>query len=251
MDNTEKFSGKAELYGRFRPSYPMDIIRYLGGFIKAADTVADIGSGTGKFTKMLCHLGCNIIAVEPNADMIRQAADSLQNYPNITLVRTSAEDTLLADNSVDLVTAAQAFHWFDTESFKAECRRILKKDGKALILWNTADYSTEIVKSMNEIHDRYCKGYSERKGLDTPLNGHPDNIRLFFEGDYETILLRNDLIFDLDSFIGNRLSRSYAPKENEKEYKPFVNQLKEFFEKYQSDGKILIPNITECYIGKV
>lgn len=256
MDNTNLFTDKAEVYSRFRPSYPMDIIRYLSQFIHAENTVADIGAGTGKFTKMLCHLGCNIIAVEPNTEMLLKASDYLLNYPNVTFVKSPAEDTNLADNSVDLITCAQSFHWFDTEAFKKECIRILKPNGKVMLLWNTADYSTEIVKEMNEIHKQYCDGYtkrySERSGLNTPLNGNAKDVKqLFFCGEYENFLLKNDLEFNKEAFIGNRLSRSYAPKQKDKEYKPFVAALESFFAKYQNDGKLIIPNITECYIGKV
>ena len=248
MDNTRLFSDKAEIYDKYRPAYPIEIIRYLSQFVTPADVVADIGAGTGKFTKMLCHLGCNLIAVEPNKEMLLKACDYLQNYDNLTLIRSSAEDTSLAENSIKLITCAQAFHWFDAEAFKKECQRILKPEGKVLVLWNTADYSTEIVKSMNDINERYCKGYSQHE---TPLHGHSENIKLLFDGDYETILLKNDLSFDMESFIGNRLSRSYAPKEKDKNYKPFLAELRQFFEKYQSEGKIVIPNVTECYIGTV
>ncbi len=252
MNGCEKFTGKAELYSKYRPSYPMDIISYLSRFIKASDTVADIGAGTGKFTKMLCHLGCNIIAVEPNSDMLMQASEYLQNYENLTLIKSPAEDTMLADDSVKLVTVAQAFHWFDVKAFKSECHRILKLGGKVMLIWNTADYSKDIIKERNSIADTYCKEFSQKNKSTTPLKGNSEDIKLFFsEGEYETFLLRNDLTYDMDEFLGYELSRSYAPKEEDRSYQPYLRALKEFFTAHQQEGKILIPNVTECYVGTV
>jgi ubiquinone/menaquinone biosynthesis C-methylase UbiE len=251
MNGTEKFIGKADIYDKYRPVYPVDIIRFLAGIVKSADTVADIGAGTGKFTKMLCHLGCNIIAVEPNTEMALKAEENLQNYSNMTVVMSSAEDTMLADESVNLVTCAQSFHWFDTDSFRRECRRILKIGGKAMLIWNTEDYSTEIIKEKNSLAEKYCKEFSDRESSETPLEGSSENIKKFFGGEYQTFLLRNDLTFDRDSFVGYELSRSYAPKKGDKKYEAYSSALKAFFESYQTEGKILIPNITECYFGTV
>jgi SAM-dependent methyltransferase len=254
MSSIDKFSGKAEIYGKYRPAYPMDIIRFISGFIKAADVIADVGAGTGIFTKMLCHVGCNLIAVEPNLDMLMQLSENLRNYDNLTLVKSTAEDTMLASKSVDLVTAAQAFHWFDAEKFRNECRRILKDGGKALLLWNTADYSTDIIKERNSLAEKYCEEFAERKTSDTPLKGNSDGIRLFFGGEYETFLLRNDLELDRESFIGYELSRSYAPREDDKNYKPYAAALRKFFDGHAdggTGGKIVIPNVTECYFGTV
>lgn len=97
--------------------------------LTAESTVADIGAGTGKWTARLLPLGCRICAVEPNGSMRREAERLLGGEPRLTLLGGSAEHTGLPDASVDCVTAAQAFHWFDRERFRAECRRILTPGG--------------------------------------------------------------------------------------------------------------------------
>jgi SAM-dependent methyltransferase len=251
--NTEIFSGKAELYGKNRPAYPKEIVYFISTFIKGADVVADIGAGTGIFTEMLCHLGCNLIAVEPNTDMLMRASENLRDYDNLTLVKSTAEETLLADKSVDLVTAAQSFHWFEPEKFRNECKRILRVNGRVMLMWNTADYSTDIIKERNEIAAKYCAEFAKREKQPSPLKGNSDDIITFFggENEYESYLLRNDLEFDCDGYVGYELSHSYAPKEGDKNFKAYTAALKSFFDSYSEGGKIVIPNVTECYFGTV
>lgn len=249
--STEKFSGKADIYSKYRPAYPKKITEYISTFITdPRSTIADIGAGTGIFTKCLCYLGCNIICVEPNTDMLMKAAENLCNYEKVTFVRSPAEDTMLAENSVDLVTAAQAFHWFDAEKFRDECRRILKPNGKVMLLWNTIENGSELVSQINDISSRYCEDFRTRKGLNTPLNKSSEVLRNFFT-EFDTMIFRNDLQYDMQGFIGNRLSRSYSPKESDENYEPYLKELKMLFDKHSADGKITVPNVTECYIGSV
>lgn len=246
MDNTEKFSGKAEIYAKFRPSYPSELIKMLSGFITPKSVVADIGAGTGLFTKCLCLLGCDIIAVEPNKDMLTQATKALTNYEKVTFVKSPAEDTMLAPNSIDLITVAQAFHWFDTKKFKEECKRILKADGKVLLVWNSLVYDNPIIKELEVINQEYCEEYYAVKSLKIGTDGFSD----FFEN-FDTFIYENNLCFDKDGFIGNRLSRSYAPKKDDKQYNDYIHELEIFFEKHIKNDKIIIPNITECYLGNL
>ena len=131
--NEEKFTGKADVYDKYRPTYPAELVDWL--YEKThAETVADIGAGTGIFTKCLSAKPWSITAVEPNADMLEKLRG---NCPNIEIVNASAENTGIAPASIDLVTAAQAFHWFAKEKFKAECQRIFTTKGRLAVIWNT------------------------------------------------------------------------------------------------------------------
>lgn len=104
--NEEKFSGKAEHYDRYRPSYPDRLIDWL--YEKTgAEAVADIGAGTGKLTSCLAKKPWRVTAVEPNADMLARLKE---NVPEARIIQASAEHTGIKANSVDLVTVAQAFH---------------------------------------------------------------------------------------------------------------------------------------------
>ncbi|MDE7288923.1 MAG: class I SAM-dependent methyltransferase, partial [Oscillospiraceae bacterium] len=106
--NEEKFTGKADVYDKYRPAYPAELIDWL--YEKNhAETVADIGAGTGIFTKCLSAKPWKITAVEPNADMLEKLSG---NFSNIEIVNAPAENTGIAAGRSDLVTAATAFHWF-------------------------------------------------------------------------------------------------------------------------------------------
>lgn len=112
--NTLLFTDKADDYAKFRPSYPDAAVRWLKSKI-FAECVVDIGAGTGIFTQVLLKYFTNVSAIEPNAQM----REKFKNFlPDILCLAASGEATGLADNSVDLITVAQAFHWLDAEKFK-------------------------------------------------------------------------------------------------------------------------------------
>ncbi|REN17172.1 class I SAM-dependent methyltransferase, partial [Mycobacterium tuberculosis] len=100
--------------------------------------VADIGAGTGISTRLFLAAGHPVIAVEPNAAMCEAAEQLLApDYLRLKVADGTAEATGLADNSVGLVAAAQAFHWFDTTAVRREWARILQPEGMALVFWNS------------------------------------------------------------------------------------------------------------------
>ena len=127
MKNTELFSNKAGVYAASRPGYARDAVLYLISLTGvSAPVIADVGSGTGIFSQSLLEEGAQVFAVEPNDDMRQVAEEKLKHFPLFHSVRGSAESTTLADCSVDMITAATSFHWFDFDGFKRECRRIAK-----------------------------------------------------------------------------------------------------------------------------
>ncbi len=135
---TERFTGRVESYRRFRPTYPaavVDLLRRecLLGF---DSQIADIAAGTGLLTEIFLAAGFAVTAVEPNAEM-RTACAALQSrYPKLTLIDGTAEATGLPDHSVDLITVAQAMHWFDLKKTRAEFTRILKPGGWCAVIYN-------------------------------------------------------------------------------------------------------------------
>src|SRR3954471_5425717 len=115
QDSTRRFSSRVGNYVRYRPSYPLAVLDLLKAECSLTErsVIADIASGTGIFTRMLLENGNRVLGVEPNGEMRLAAEEFLRSYSNFTSVAGSAESTSLADHSVDLVTAAQAAHWFD------------------------------------------------------------------------------------------------------------------------------------------
>lgn len=143
-DPTTRFSDRVADYVKYRPSYPQAVIDHLVAHCQLTpqSVVADMGSGTGIFSKLLLEYGCTVYGVEPNAAM-RQAADALlRDFPKFHSVAATAEATTLPDASVDFITAAQAFHWFDLPRFKQECQRIGKSGGQLVVLWNDRETDT-------------------------------------------------------------------------------------------------------------
>lgn len=108
--NENKFTGKAELYSKYRPSYPEKLIDWLYDMTNA-EAVADIGAGTGIFTSALLKKPWSVTAVEPNSDMLSILKKALGD--KVKTVVASAESTTLNAKSINLITVAQAFHWFE------------------------------------------------------------------------------------------------------------------------------------------
>lgn len=236
--NEERFSGRAELYAQSRPSYAQGAVDLIRGAVPRGGVIADIGAGTGIFTRQLLSAGYRVYAVEPNADMRGMLSDC-----GAQVVCASAEATGIPDKSVSLVTAAQAFHWFDKEKFRAECRRILCDGGKVLLLWNSENRASPLKCETNELYRKYSERFEIRKEF------HESETDFFIE--HTAYTFPNDLVFDREHFIANRLSRSHAPRQGEKNYEPFRAALSELFDRYSKDGMITVPNITRCYLGTV
>lgn len=153
--NENKFTGKAELYSKYRPSYPEKLIDWLYDMTNA-EAVADIGAGTGIFTSALLKKPWSVTAVEPNSDMLSILKKALGD--KVKTVIASAESTTLNAKSINLITVAQAFHWFDKARFKAECRRILTHDGHLAIVWNSRCQNS-LEEERNKICMKYCDCY--------------------------------------------------------------------------------------------
>ncbi len=251
MDSKIKFTGKAAIYSKYRPGYPEEYLDYFITYnrLPADATIADVGSGTGIFSRHLLEKGFRVIAVEPNDDMRGLAKKNLKEYPGFTSQKGSAENTELPAQSVDLVTAAQAFHWFDPLKFKAECSRILKPDANVALVWNSRDTSSELIQENAELCKKFCPQF---EGYSNGIEETPDVYRLFFRnGEYDEKEFPHNLKMTLEGFIGRNLSASYAPRETEPGYQEFVEGLTELFVKYSKSDEILVLNITRSYIGRV
>lgn len=254
MKNEERFTGKAAIYKKFRSSYPQELIDYLYSEIgfKTESVIADIGSGTGIFSRLLIERGSHVYCVEPNDDMRQIAEADLREtygFESFTSINAPAENTTLQDQTLDFVTVAQAFHWFDIPAFKQECRRILKNAGKVVLVWNTRDYEAELIKRDYAIRIKYCV---DKKGLgmtDMP----PGSLDFYLNGTCEERIFRNDLVLDRDTYIGMNLSRSYSPSENKHpdRYYGLVKELSSLFDEYSVNGSIYFSQFTKSYIGMV
>lgn len=132
------FTGLAENYSKYRPAYAPSVRDALLGLIPkpaAQIEAADIGAGTGIWTRMLAEKVKHVTAVEPNDDM-RAWGERDSAGRNVTYRAGSGEATGLADASVDLLTMASSFHWVDFARGTAEFHRALRPGGRFVALWN-------------------------------------------------------------------------------------------------------------------
>ena len=157
------------------------------------------------------------------------------------------EHTGLAAGSVDFVTAAQAFHWFDRAAFKAECRRILKPRGRVVLVWNSRDAQSALVRENAALNRAHCPAF---RGFSGGLQDNPD-FSDFFEGTYIERRFENPLYFDESGFLGRNLSASYAPRAGDPAQEKYVEALRALFARYSENGVLKMPNITRCYVGAV
>lgn len=249
MDNKDKFSGKAAVYHAARPIYAPEFIEYLSKDLSIGEgsVAADIGSGTGILTAQLLELDAAVFAVEPNADMRAVAEGLLSDHPRFTSVAAPAEDTGLALESIDLVTAGSAFHWFDTQAFKAECRRILKPEGQVCLVWNNREESEPLNQASKAVFERYSPNF---KGFSGGLFESGTAIEDFFEGNFELHRYVNPVPTDRERYIGRALSASYALTPADPGYREFVEALGEVFDRFAKRDCLVIPHDTVAYIGR-
>jgi len=231
-DPLSRFSSRSDNYAKFRPGYPVGVIEILKHDCGLNETsvIADVGSGTGILSEMFLQKRNSVVAIEPNAAM-RQVADRLlQKYEKFRSINATAEATSLETESVDFVTAAQAFHWFDRARAKREFARILKPAGWVVLIWNERRLdSTVFLRVYEELLLRYGTDYE--KVRHEKVTGE---IAEFFSPEsFELQTLENAQHFDLESLKGRLLSSSYAPDQDHPKFAPMLEKLKDIFEANQ------------------
>jgi SAM-dependent methyltransferase len=248
LNTHNRFDGYANDYTIGRPQYADELIDHIleKSNLSGDFTIADIGSGTGKFTSQLLARGCEVYAVEPNDDMRNTAESELSSYKNFHSIKGDAENTRLADHSVDLITTAQAFHWFEVGKFRSECKRIVKENGKISLIWNVRDMSSPLNQELYEIYKKYCPRFI---GFNGGIIKDDPRIKEFFVNGYEYISCMNPLTLDKEKFIKRSLSGSYSIKEGDRCYDEYIASIVEVFNRYCKQGYVTIPNSSVAYTG--
>ena len=131
MSNADLFTTVAREYADFRPGYPPELFAWLARVAPARDAVWDAGCGSGQASVALAGHFPVVHATDVAAEQIAAAKPN----PRVSYSVAPAEASGLPDSSVDLVTVAQALHWFDVDAFYAEARRV-GRPGALLAVWN-------------------------------------------------------------------------------------------------------------------
>ena len=144
------FGAGADAYERGRPSYPAAAVELLAAElgIGPGTVVVDLGAGTGKWSRLLVARGARVVAVEPVPAMREALAAAV---PGIEVLDAPAEAVPLPSGSADVVTAAQAFHWFDPGPALAEVARLVRPGGGVGLVWNERDGTVAWVAQLNRV----------------------------------------------------------------------------------------------------
>ena len=239
-----------ENYARYRPGYPsevLDLLRERCGLTEESE-IADVGSGTGALARLFLENGNRVFGVEPNPEMRLAGERLLRRYGRFTSVAARAEDTTLPDGSVDLVTAGQAFHWFDPGPTRREFARILKPSGSVALIWNTRRKEGEpFLAGYEQLLRSHATDYGE---VHHGRRGSRENIRDFFLPDaVEEATFENRQVFDLEGLRGRLLSSSYVPDVREPGHLDVMEAAGRLFKEHQAAGSVVLKYDIQVFFG--
>jgi SAM-dependent methyltransferase len=247
-DPTERFSDRVENYAKYRPGYPDEMIRYFQTLVRLPATIADLGSGTGILTRQLLKSGYQVYAVEPNEGMRREAERTSSDWPAFRSVCGTAEATTLASESVDFVTCAQAFHWFDRGKTRLEICRILKETGVTALIWNER---LDDASPVNRAYDGLLRGMApDYQNLSHRQVGLEEIRTFFVPGEVRFRTFPNDQVLDREGFFGRLLSSSYVPNVGHSGHREIMDGAEEIFKAHNVNGRITFDCETKVYIGR-
>ena len=237
LQRAASFGGVAGAYERARPGYPDDAVRWLAGPDPA--DVVDLGAGTGKLTRSLVALGHRVTAVEPLSEMLDELRRAV---PNAVGLSGSAESIPLPDGSADVVTCAQAFHWFDHGPALVEIARVLRSGGRLTLVWNTRDDSQSWVAELTET----VIGRSEFRsgGVSSVVTTIGDS---GLYGPVERASFEHVQLLGRGELVELVRSRSQCAVLTEEERRPVLEHVGALFDAHATDGMLAMPYVTECF----
>jgi SAM-dependent methyltransferase len=228
------FARGAEAYELGRPGYPAEALEALR--LSPDLTVLDLAAGTGKLTRPLAASGARVIAVEPVAEM-RAALP-----PSVEALDGTAESIPLGDGSVDLVTVAQAFHWFDGDAALAEIHRVLRPGGRLALLWNRRVEDAPANLAFDAVVEPFRRGTPTHRG---------EGWRAAFErtalfGPLEEHVFATEQVFDADGLEARVASISFIAALPEAERAGVLAAARELAE----EGPVQVPYRTEVLVSE-
>jgi SAM-dependent methyltransferase len=250
IDATERFSNRVEDYARYRPHYPAAVIGCLRANCQLSETsvIADVGSGTGILTELFLRQGNPVLAVEPNRRMREAGERLLYCYPHFQSIAGRAERTTLRDQSVDFVTAGQAFHWFDRDKAKAEFSPILKPRGWVVLIWNERRAaSSPFAEVYENLLREYATDYErvDHRQLTEEIIGE------FYGARFGLSSFEHSQRLDFAGLKGRLLSSSYAPDAIHVRHTAMIGELRKIFAAYEMKNEVVLNYETKVYYGRL
>jgi SAM-dependent methyltransferase len=250
-DPTRRFTNRVGSYVRSRPGYPEGLISLLvrESSLRPADRVADVGSGTGLLSEIFLRHGNEVFGIEPNERMRAAAEKSLGGEARFRSVDGSAESTTLPAESVDLVAAGQAFHWFDRELARKEFHRILRPPRRVVLVWN--DRRTE-GSPFSAGYEALLRKHGTDYGVVDHKNLGDDVFEAFFRpGGWKVFSLPNAQRFDQEGLRNRLLSSSYTPPSGDPRHAPMLDDLARLFAETSENGFVRMEYATKVFVGTI
>lgn len=245
-DSAARFTTRADAYTSGRPGYPAALGEVLQtrGLLSAG--VADIGAGTGLFTRLLLDFGAVVDAVEPN-DAMRGALEQTVSSPRLRAHAGTSDATGLPAASVGLVTAAQAAHWFDPQASMQEFRRILTPGGSLLLVWNDwrGNQGSGFTAAYGEMVARFAENLPEQ------VSRLPSaELSIYFPAGYQTLTFANPLALSRERLQALAESVSYLPQPGTPAHAELTRTLDSSYAAHEQAGAVTLEYVTHAYLGK-
>jgi len=244
------YSAKVADYIASRPDYPGALFDTLREDCRLSDgaEVADIGAGTGLLTQDLLRRGYRVTAVEPNPSM-RAASDArLGGLDGYRSVDGCAESIPLATASVDLVTAAQAFHWFDIERARAEMLRVLVPGGFVALVWNDRALEDPLHVALNDV-------FAELGGTKrAALLAHVERLgveRFYGTSGFKRHLWPHEHLLDENGLLALVFSRSHMPARDSDKGSEVARRVSGIFNRFAVKETVIVRYVTVAHLGQL
>jgi SAM-dependent methyltransferase len=156
MEFKDHFSARAALYSQYRPTYPNELFDWIASLVERHDVVWDCATGSGQAAVGLANHYTRVIATDASEKQISMAEPN----ESIEYRVATAYESGLSDNSVDVVTVAQAIHWLDHERFYREAKRVMR-DNAAIVIWCYGDPVIDDAQLHDIVH-RFNRGTVEK-----------------------------------------------------------------------------------------
>ena len=251
------FDAWADDYDRFRPRYPDELFDLISTALElpGRPDVADLGAGTGVASIAMARRGWTVHAVEPGSGMretLMRAATAAR--ASLGILAGTAESTGLRDGSVDLATAAQAFHWFDPQPAVAEMARIVRSDGGVALFWNVRDdEASPFLAAYSELLDRYLPGVEVGGKVAADETRTRDHLaaNAAFIVEPRRRHLRHAMLMSPAEFVSLVFTSSYVRRGmNDDEQQRFRNDVAALIAQHHGDQPFQVPYRVDLWLAR-
>ena len=248
------FSSKVSDYSASRPGYPAILFETLRHDCRLDrdSLIVDVGAGTGLLARGFLERGHRVIAVEPNADMRRMCDRSLMGYTRAegtlySSVEGRAEAMPIETGTVDLVTAAQAFHWFDVARARVEFQRVLRESGRVALIRNNRIATDPLQAAIEEA----CADYGGERRKARLSHDDWEGLSDFLgTGTAVEYTWPHAQLLDRDGLVSLVLSRSYMPERDSPAGREVVARIGRLFEDHAVDARVIVRYVTVAIVGR-